>query len=188
MFKFSCSYKDTSHIKWQPPILSDLILTWLYLQKLFPNKVTFRGTRSQDFNIYFLGDIIQSITEENWKTIIWGLKSYVDIHMEILKMYILWLSVPLLRIYPKEVIRDNNTVSWRGMLVTVLFRSNILGTIQKVQHRQCRTSRCIASIKTSQGVRGLFCNHQGLLRVRVSQWLTTQSPDLKHFSPNLANY
>ena len=101
MFKFSCSYKDTSHIKWQPPILSDLILTWLYLQKLFPNKVTFRGTRSQDFNIYFLGDIIQSITEENWKTIIWGLKSYVDIHMEILKMYILWLSVPLLRIYPK---------------------------------------------------------------------------------------
>lgn len=33
-----CSYKDISYNRLEPP--NDLILTWLHLQRLFPNKVT----------------------------------------------------------------------------------------------------------------------------------------------------
>lgn len=41
-------------------LIKEVLFTWLHLGRLFPNKVTFMGTRDYDFNISFLETQIKS--------------------------------------------------------------------------------------------------------------------------------
>lgn len=84
VFRFPSSYEDTTYqIRAHPnPVLPHLNL-FTSAKTLFPDKVTFSDTRSQDLNISF-GDTIQPTT---------GIQLYFSFHIVFLKFMSHYLKV-----------------------------------------------------------------------------------------------